>query len=73
LLQQNACAYLLAPLAVATRHTNRHLTQIRNLLALETIQVGLNSGAGILEILSRKMKRILKLKTWLLAIDHDGY
>lgn len=47
---------------MATRHTDRHLTQIRNFLALETIQVSLDSRAGILEILSRKMKRVLKLK-----------
>jgi hypothetical protein len=62
LLQKNGYAHLLAPVAVATRHTDRHLTQIRDLLTLETIQVGLNSRAGVLEILSRKMKCILKLK-----------
>jgi hypothetical protein len=62
LLQKNGYAYLLAPLTVATRHTYRHLTQIRDLLPLETIQVGLNSGAGVLEILSRKMKCVLELK-----------
>ena len=62
LLRKNGCTHLLAPLAVTTRHTDRHLTQIRNLLALETIQVGLNSRAGILEILGRKMKRVFELK-----------
>jgi hypothetical protein len=56
------CTHLLTPLAVGTRHTNRHLTQISHLLTLETIQVGLDSGAGIFEILSRKVKRILQLK-----------
>ena len=47
---------------MATRHADRHLTHIRNLLALETVQVGLNSRAGILEVLRRKMQRVLQLK-----------
>jgi hypothetical protein len=47
---------------MATRHADRHLTQICDLLALETIQISLNSRAGVLEVLRGKMQRVLQLK-----------
>jgi hypothetical protein len=39
---------LLAPLTMASGHTNRHFPEIGNFLTLESIQISLNGRIGVL-------------------------
>lgn len=46
---------------MAARHGNRHFPQVSHLLPLESVQVSLNGGTRILEILRRQMQRVFQL------------
>ena len=46
---------------MGTSHSYRHLTEVSNLLPLETIQVSLNRRTSVLQVLCGEMLRILKL------------
>lgn len=45
--KQNENRDLLAPITMTSGQTNRHFSEIGNLLALKSIQISLNGGAGI--------------------------
>ena len=53
---------LAAPFTVNERELDGKLAQIRHLLPLETVEVGLESGRRVLEVLCRGLKRVLELR-----------
>ena len=55
-------SYLLTPVSVASSHIDCHLPEVRDLLALETIEIRLNRRTRVLQVLRRQMKGILKLR-----------
>ena len=55
-------SYLLTPVSVTSGHIDCHLPEVRDLLTLETIEIRLNRGTRILQVLRRQMKGILKLR-----------
>ena len=60
-LSYGHCSHLLAPVSMTTCHTDRHLPQVRHLLSLEPIQVGLYRRARIFEVLCGQVERVLQL------------
>lgn len=57
----NRTTDLCTPIPMTSRHANRHLPQVRNLLSLEAVEVCLDCRAGVLQVLRCQMQGILQL------------
>lgn len=53
--------YRLGKVAMNLCELDRHVPQIRNLLALEPVQVGLQGGRSVLQVLRGRLQRVLQL------------
>jgi hypothetical protein len=54
--------YVLGPVTMRSGHGNTHISKVRNLLALETVKVGLNRRRSVFKVLSRGLQRIFQLQ-----------
>lgn len=53
--------YRLGKVPMDFRELDRHVPQIRHLLSLESVQIGLQGGRRVLQILRGRLQRVLQL------------
>jgi len=58
----------LAPVPMNSRHGDAHVPDVRHFLALEAIEVGLDRGRGVFQVLCRRLQGVLQLRYMILRL-----